>query len=121
MTFSDPNTSLGNSCHLVSSCPYQLIMAVCQQEVVLQREPFPSPVLLHSFAVELSIFKLFKEEAAIFLKLKKFLFLYLGNSRWTWSYISVCQLTQAFILKINSLFLKIGIIHYFMELLQRPF
>lgn len=54
-----------------------------------KRAPFPSPVLFHSFAVELSIFKLFKEEAAIFLKLKKFLFLYLGNSRWTWSYISV--------------------------------
>lgn len=30
-----------------------------------------TPVLLHSLAVELSIFKLFKEEAAIFLKLKK--------------------------------------------------
>lgn len=30
ITLSDPNTSLDNSCHLVSSCPYQLIMAVCQ-------------------------------------------------------------------------------------------
>lgn len=40
ITLSDPNTSLGSSCHLISSCPYQLIMAVCQQEVVLQREPF---------------------------------------------------------------------------------
>lgn len=47
-------------------------MAVCQQEFVLQREPFPStPELLHSLAAEPSIFKLFKE-AAIFLKLKKY-------------------------------------------------
>lgn len=60
-----------------------------------------------NFAVELSIFKLFKEEAAIFLKFKKMLFLYVGNSCWTYSYASVCQLTRAFILKINSLFLKI--------------
>lgn len=45
-------------------------MAVCQQ-----RERFPStPELLHSFAVELSIFKLFKEEAAIFLKKDYFSF-----------------------------------------------
>lgn len=48
-------------------------MAVCQQEFVLQRVPFPStPELLHSLAAEPSIFKLFKEEAAIFLKLKKY-------------------------------------------------
>lgn len=83
-------------------------MAVCQQEVVLQREPFPStPVLLHSFAVELSIFKLFKEEAAIFLKLKKYIISVFREFLLDlFIYISVCQLTQAFILKISSLFLK---------------
>lgn len=67
ITLSDPNTSLGDSCHLVPSCPYQL-MAVCQQEVVLlQRGPFPStPVLSHSFAVELSILNSLKKKQLFF-------------------------------------------------------
>lgn len=85
-------------------------------------KPFPStPEWLRSFAVEPSVFKLFKEKAAIFVE-KKFFSLYLENSPCTYSFISVCQLTQAFILKINSFCLKkIGIVYNFIELLQRPF
>lgn len=94
-------------------------MTVCQQEVVLlQREPFPStPVLSHSFAVELSILNSLKKKQLFFFEIKKILFLCLGNSYWTYSHISVCQLTQAFILKIRILCLKIRIIHNFIELL----
>lgn len=66
-------------------------MAVCQQEVVLQREPFPStPDLSHSFAVEPSIFKLFKEEAAIFFLIKK-IFLYLRFPLDIFIYIYIYQ------------------------------
>lgn len=85
-------------------------------------KPFPStPEWLRSFAIEPWVFKLFKEKAAIFVEKKNFS-LYLENSPCTYSFISVCQLIQAFILKINSFCLKkIGIVYNFIELLQRPF
>lgn len=95
IALSDLIMFLGHSC---LSCFWLLLPA----DGSVLAEPFPStPEWLHSFAVEPSIFKLFKEKAAIFVEKKNFS-LYLENSPCTYSFISVCQLTQAFILKISS-------------------